>query len=333
MNATHKPRDERNEKDSTGLIRKLPRACTDERLAVEFLEQQRWGDHPACPHCGALDVRQMRDRATGERSKRWLWMCRACRQQFTVRVGTVFEESRIPLRHWCFAFWRACSAKKGVSALEIHRNTQVSYKSALFMMHRIRYAMAPDSPTGPKLTGFVEADETYVGGKPRPRGERGRPRTDGLPRVPSAPSNKVPVMAMVQRDGDVRAEVLTEVTARNVGAVLFANVSPAAHLRTDEGSHYKRIGKEFASHEAVTHSAYEYVRGDASTNAAESFFSRLKRQLYGTHHAVSKRHLHRYVAEVAFKHNTRKLDDGERVRAAIRGADGKRLMYRQPMGN
>lgn len=324
----------RAEKDSTLNLAALPRACTDETAAVEFMERQRWGDSPACPRCGDTDVYQMRDRASGERSKRFLWRCNGCGEQFTVRIGTVFEDSRIPLRHWCFAFWRACSGKKGVSALEIRRVTQVSYKSALFMMHRIRYAMAPDVPTAPRLTGTVEADETWVGGKPRPRSyqEWRRLRAKGYTRVPNAFSNKVPVVAMIERGGDVRAEVVADVTAKTVGDVLLKYVSPDAHLRTDEGGHYKRIGRRFASHEAVKHGLRQYVKGDASVNAAEAFFSRLKRQLFGTHHAVSKRHLHRYVAEVAFKHNTRKLDDGERVRAAIQGADGKRLMYKQPVG-
>jgi len=157
------------EKDSTLNLAALPAACTVELKAVEFMERQRWGNTPACPRCGVLDVYQMQSRS-GERGPRYLWRCRGCGEQFTVRIGTVFEDSRIPLKHWCFAFWRACSGKKGVSALEIRRVTQVSYKSALFMMHRIRYAMTPDTTTPPKLTGTVEADETYVGGKPRPRG-------------------------------------------------------------------------------------------------------------------------------------------------------------------
>lgn len=324
------------EKDVTKNLRALPVACTDELKAVEFMERQRWGDSPACPRCGALDVYQMHTRS-GERGPRYLWRCRACGDQFTVRIGTVFEDSRIPLRHWCFAFWAACSGKKGVSALQIRRQTQVSYKSALFMMHRIRYAMTPDVPTAPKLTGTVEADETYIGGKVRPlsreawKAARERARAEGRRFIPSPKmANKTPVMAMIERGGSVRAMVLPNVTARNVSAALLANVSPDAHLRTDEGSHYTPIGRRFASHKAVKHALHQYVKGDASTNAVESFFSRLKRTLYGTHHAVSRQHLHRYVSEVAFKHNTRKLDDGERVRAAIRGADGKRLMYKAP---
>jgi transposase-like protein len=278
METGHKRGADPAEKDATGVIRELPVACTDERLAVEFLERQRWGDHPACPRCGDLDVYQMRDRKTGERSKRFLWKCNGCGEQYTVRIGTIFEESRIPLRHWCFAFWSACSSKKGISALQVRRQTQISYKSALFMMHRIRHVMAPGAPA-PKLTGTVEADETYVGGKmrPRERKEWGRLKRQGLDM--RRPSNKTPVMAMVERGGNVRAVVLADVTAKNVRQVLLANVSPDANLRTDEGGHYISIGRRFASHEAVKHSLYEFVRGDASTNVVESFFSRLKRQL------------------------------------------------------
>ena len=330
MATRHKRGSDPAEKDATGIIRELPEACTDERKAVEFLERQRWGNNPACPRCGDLDVYQMRDRKTGERSKRFLWKCNGCGEQYTVRIGTIFEESRIPLRHWCFAFWAACSSKKGVSSLQIRRQTQISYKSALFMMHRIRYVMAPDAPA-PKLTGTVEADETYVGGKmrPRERKEWSRLKRQGV-RMKRG-HNKTPVMAMIERGGDVRAVVLPDVTAKNVRQVLLAHVSPDADLRTDEAPLYVGIGRRFASHEAVKHSLFEYVRGDVSTNTVESFFSRLKRQLYGTHHAVSKRHLHRYVAEVAFKHNTRKLDDGQRVLAALRRTEGKRLLYQEPI--
>src|SRR3989475_11676721 len=151
--------------DKSEIVAAIPAACSDERTAVEFMERQRWGDSPACPRCGDTDVYQVTDRQTGERSTRFLWDCRGCRRQFTVRIGTILEDSRVPLRHWCYAFWAACASKKGVSALQIKRQTGLSYKSALFLMHRIRWAMA-EIPTRP-LTGIVEADETYVGGKPR----------------------------------------------------------------------------------------------------------------------------------------------------------------------
>src|SRR5215469_1522808 len=124
------------------VVRDIPRACTDELTAVEFFEKQRWGDTPACIRCGSVAVYKMTDAKTGERNKRYLWRCHDCKQQFTVRIGTVFEESRIPLRHWAYAFWRAATSKKGVAALEIKRHCQISYKSALFLMNRIRFAMA-----------------------------------------------------------------------------------------------------------------------------------------------------------------------------------------------
>src|SRR5260370_28370417 len=151
--------------DKSELVAALPRACSDEREAVEFMEHQRWGDSPACPRCGDMDVYKVIDRKTGARSRRFLWDCRGCRRQFTVRIGTILEDSRVPVRHWCYAFWAACASKKGVSALQIKRQTGLSYKSALFLMNRIRWTMA-ETPEGP-LGGIVEVDETYVRGKPR----------------------------------------------------------------------------------------------------------------------------------------------------------------------
>ena len=147
----------KNGESKSEVIRALPLACQNETAAVEFMESMRWGDEPCCPRCGDVDVYKMIDRKTGERNKRFLWRCKGCNQQFTVRVGTVMEDSRIPLRHWCFAYWRAATSKKGVSALEIRRQTGLSYKSALFLMHRIRFAMAPTDGE-PKLTGTVKVD-------------------------------------------------------------------------------------------------------------------------------------------------------------------------------
>ena len=305
-------------------IKNIPKACSEEGAAVIFLEHQRWGGTPACPHCGSTAVYQMKDR-DGTRNKRYLWRCqeKECGKQFTVRVGTVFEESRIPLRHWCYAFWAACASKKGVSALQIRRMTGISYKSALFMMHRIRFAMADEPGTPEPLTGTVEVDETYVGGKPRvyQNGERVSPV-----------SNKTPVVAMVQRGGEVRAMVMPKVNAKNLKAEMHANIDRSARLMTDEASVYKTVGKDFAGgHETVVHSLGEYARGDATTNTVEGFFSILKRGIYGTFHSVSKKHLHRYVSEFQYKYNTRKLNDGDRTTMAIRKADGKRLIYKEPI--
>jgi transposase-like protein len=176
------------------VVADIPLACSDELAAVEFLEQQRWANTPCCVRCGSVDVYKMTDAKTGERNRRFLWRCRDCKEQYTVRIGTVYEESRIPLRHWCYAFWRACTSKKGVSALEIKRQCQISYKSALFLMNRIRFAMAPDGDD-PKLNGTVECDETYIG----PR----KPRYPGISRKGRGTS-KTPVFCAVERQGHLR---------------------------------------------------------------------------------------------------------------------------------
>ncbi len=317
--------------DKSDIIKAVPMACADEDTAVEFLEDMRWEREPSCPRCGDVDVYMMKDRKTGERSSRYLWRCRGCARQFTVRIGTIMEDSRIPMRHWCFAFWAACSSKKGVSALQIKRQTGLTYKSALFLMHRVRYAMNGAANSGP-LSGDVEHDATYVGGKIRPRTNRGKRRPRGYKRM----DNKTPVIAVVERSGQARAEVTTNVTSANLAKHIRENVDPgAARLHTDEASQYVPIGREFAGgHHTVLHSQNEYARMDgdvlATTNTVEGFFALLKRGVMGTFHHVSKEHLHRYVSEFEFRWNTRHVDDGARIKTAIRGSEGKRLMYRHP---
>ena len=308
----------------SGLLAQIPEACRDELAAVEFTEQQRWGNEPACPRCGDTNVYQMRDREGG-RNKRFLWRCYGCKRQFTVRIGTIFEDSRIPLRIWCHAFWRACSSKKGVSALQIQRETGLSYKSALFLMHRIRWAMAPmpKTPRG-KLTGTVEADETYVGGKPRYRGRTNLPGK----RITGRATLKTPVFAVVERGGEVRAQVIDRVTKDNLMGNLRRFVDRSARVMTDEERSYDYVGLEFmGGHQTVKHGAREYVRGDVHTNTIEGFFSLIKRGMYGTFHSVSKKHLHRYVSEFEYRYNTRWLDDGARTVRAIRQGEGKRLHF------
>jgi transposase-like protein len=300
------------------IIEQIPAACSDELAAVEFFEGQRWGNTPCCVKCGSIDVYAMKDAKTGERSKRFLWRCRDCKEQYTVRIGTVYEESRLPMRHWAYAFWRACTSKKGVSALEIQRHCQISYKSALFLMNRIRFAMAPDLPTAPPLTGIVEVDETYVGGKPRYKGNNKR----GLG------TSKTPVFAAVERGGQIRRRVVTNVTGETLKAAIRDVVDPRAMIMSDEHGAYVGIGKEFAGHSTVAHGAKEYARGEVNTNTVESSFALVKRGIYGTYHNVSKKYLHRYLWQFDFVWNTRKLNDGERTIAAIRSAEGKRMRYK-----
>lgn len=304
-------------------LKEIPMACADETAAVEFLEKQRWGDTPACPHCGGMHVYQMKGR-DGERNKRYLWKCKDCSKQYTVRIGTVFEESRIALRHWCYAFWSACASKKGVSALQISRMTGVSYKSALFMMHRIRFAMTDDHSKPVPMKGIVEVDETYVGGKPRYKGRHNLKKC-------GRGTDKTPVVAMVQRGGDVRAQVLPKVNGKNLKAVIRENVDTSAHIMTDESRMYNGLDEKYASHDTTNHSAKEYVRGNVHSNTVEGFFSILKRGVIGTYHSISKEHLHRYVGEFEYKYNTRKMTDGERLVLALQKADGKRLLYSEPV--
>jgi hypothetical protein len=221
------------------------------------------------------------------------------------------------MRHWAYAFWRACTSKKGVSALEIQRNCQISYKSALFLMNRIRFAMAPDLDTAAPLTGIVEVDETYVGGKPRIKGISKRGRG----------TKKTPVFAAVERGGNIRRRVVADVTGKTLKDAIRQVVDPRARIMSDENSAYNGIAKEFGGHETVCHSAKEYARGDVNTNTAESSFAIVKRGLIGIYHNVSKEYLHRYLWQFDFVWNSRKLNDGERTVLAIKSAEGKRLTY------
>lgn len=323
--------------NKTKTVHRIPAACADEAKAVEFLESMRWGDTPACPRCGDTNVYQMKDRETGERNARFLWRCKGCKKQFTVRVGTVMEDSAIPLRHWVFAFWAASASKKGVSSLQIQRQTGLSYKSALFLMHRIRWAM--QNRDGSLLSGDVEVDETYVGGKPRSGRNKADPAYTAMTgrktkrgRARDFKMRKTPVVAMVERDGDARCFVPTDVTGDNLRRVLWKQIDRAARLHTDEAPLYDTVGKYFdGGHYTVNHSEKDYVHHvgsvEATTNTVEAFFAILKRGVIGTFHNVSRKHLHHYVSEFEFRWNSRKMDDGARLQWAIRSGEGKRPMY------
>lgn len=303
-------------------VESLPLACADEDAAVNFVEELRWANGSCCPRCGSVDVYKVMDRKTESRNQDYRWRCRDCGKFYTVRTGTVMEDSRIPMRHWCWAFWQLCSSKKGMSAKQIQRQTGLSYKSALFLLHRVRFAMT--DMVGVTLTGTVEADETYVGGKPR--------RGDGKIHKRGRGTDKTPVMGMVERGGRVHTRVAPDVTAKTLKGAIREMVDKSARIMTDENNAYNGIGADFAGgHATVCHSAGQYVNGEACTNTAESVFSLLKRGMYGVYHNVSKRHLHRYLAEFDFRWNHRTVEDGERTVAAIKGSEGKRLMYREPL--
>jgi transposase-like protein len=304
-------------------VAEIPLACSNELAAVEFFEFRRWGNTPCCVRCGSLDVRKMVDSKTGARNKRFLWRCHDCKKQYTVRIGAVYEESRLPMRHWAYAFWRAVTSKKGVAALEIMRHCQISYKSALFLMNRIRFAMAPDLENESKLSGIVECDETYIGGKPRPGDNKERKRGRG--------TAKTPVFAAVERQGRIRRQVVTDVTGETLKSAIREMVDGSARVITDDYSAYDGLAARFeGGHDTICHSTKEYVRGDIHTNTAESSFALVKRGIHGIYHNVSREYLHRYLWQFDFVWNNRFLNDGERTEAAIRAAEGKRLRYRAP---
>jgi len=286
-----------------------------EEQARMMLEGIRWPNGPVCHECGSLNVVAI----NGKTARPGLKRCRDCRKQFTVTVGTIFESSHIPLRNWVYAFGRMCASKKGISALQLQRELDITYKTAWFMCHRIRYAMQDTTIVGTKLTGTVEVDETYVGGKPRYKGQSKRGRG----------TKKTPVLALIERKGNARTHVVCDVTSNTLKGSIRKHIDSSARIMTDDNSSYNGIGVEFdGGHEAVKHSAKEYARKDgANINTAESYFAIMKRGIYGTFHHVSTRHLPRYCDEFDFRWNHRKIDDGERTVAALAMTEGKRLTY------
>jgi transposase-like protein len=295
---------------------------TNEEAARRHFESVVWPDGPVCPHCGVIDNAT---ELKGESTRPGVYKCKDCRKPFTATIGTLYERSHIPLNKWLLATHLMCASKKGMSAHQLWRMLGFgSYKTAWFMCHRIREGMRESKLPG-TMGGegkFVEADETYVGGKAKNRAFKEPPPKEG-------------VMALVERGGNVRSFHLrtASVTADTVKPIIAEVLSTDSHFRTDESGIYWKIGEGFASHRTVNHSANEYVRGDAHTNTVEGYFSILKRGIYGVYHHVSQEHLKRYLGEFDFRYNHRialGFDDKTRATLAIRGIAGKRLMYRQP---
>lgn len=286
-------------------------------------ERIRWPNGPICPHCGS-------DKATklqGKVHRAGLYKCQSCAQQYTATVNTILEDSHLPIRTWLMAFAILCSAKKGVSALQLQRQLGLgSYKTAWHLCHRIRHAMSKEPLAGllGEGGGIVEADECYVGGKPR---KGAAPSKGGR-----STQRKTPVVALVQRDGHARSFVAKDAKAKTLRQIVGENVDRSATLMTDEWRPYIGVGKEFARHERVSHGTGEYARRDGShVNTAESYFALLQRGIIGSFHHVSPHHLGRYCDEFSFRWNHRQIGDSERTFEAIRGAEGRRLLYKQPI--
>jgi transposase-like protein len=298
--------------------------------AYLLLERLRWESGVVCPHCGSIAEHYFlkpangtsRATRTGSRSHRRVWKCKDCRKQFSVLTGTIFHGTKIPVRTWVFVVFEMCASKNGVAAREIERKYDVTAKSAWYMVHRIREAMRRD-PLAGLLSGTIVADETWYGGKPSNR--HGHKPYQGR----QGKTDKQPIVSLIHKEsGEVRSVAVRNVTGETLAPILSGNVDVAnSVLHTDSANAYPPIGRQFAAHETVDHTSGEYVRGDVSTNAAEGFFSQLKRSIDGTHHAVSTEHLHRYLAEFDFRYSTRKLNDSERMRLALSQVMGRRLAY------
>jgi transposase-like protein len=292
--------------------------------ARTYLESLRWPNGPVCPHCKSDDVTRMQ----GKAHRPGAIQCNACREQFTVTLGTVMESSKIALHKWVLAFHLLCSSKKGFSACQLQRELGLgSYRTAWFMLHRVRHAFS--ELAGGKLSGTIECDETYVGGKPRFKGKRGvNPSGRG--------TKKAPVFVLVQRDGSARAKPVPLVDAATLQIEIIKQVEAGSIVLTDEFQSYRGLGRFIGSqHETVHHGSKQYARQSESgmsihVNTAESFFSLVKRGHYGVYHKMSVKHLAKYCDEFSFRWSRRRQNDSARTEAAIQAAEGKRLMYETP---
>jgi transposase-like protein len=304
----------------------------DEDAARAHIEKIRWPNGPECPHCGAVnEASKVNPKPRSKRPvRKGVWWCRSCKKQFTVTVGSIFEDSHLPLHKWLLAIHLMLSSKKGVSAHQLMRNLEIgSYRSAWFMSHRIRWALTQE-PVRELFGGTVEMDETYIGGKLRigPQadkpGERPRDRLSNV-------ANKAAVVSVLQRGGSVRSFHVERVTAKNLKPIIQEMVTEDAHLMTDTSGVAKSVaGKR--KHSQINHTEKEYVRrenGDLiTTNTVEGYFAILKRGNYGIYHHWSRKYMGLYLREFDWRYNVRKLPDMERTIIALRMTGGKRLLLK-----
>lgn len=300
----------------------------NEAEAFKHVEAVLWPEGPVCHHCGSVTkpyklegVRSKPSKKNPEGIERHgLYKCRDCNGQFTVRLGAIFEESHIELFKWLQALHLMCGSKKGISAHQLHRTLEITYKSAWFLCHRIRHAMQvmPTTPLGGNGKA-VEADETFIG------------RLAGVPKGKAGWGHKNVVLTLVERGGVARSFHIESVRRHDIESVVRANVAKDTKFNTDEANHYRKAGEDFDSHESVNHGREEYVRGDAHTNTVEGFYSIFKCGMKGVYQHCSEKHLHRYLAEFDFRYSNRMalgVNDLARSARALKGFTNNRLMYK-----
>jgi transposase-like protein len=292
----------------------------DEADAYKFVEARVWPDGPVCPRCGSLDrISLMRGKST----RTGVYKCYSCRKPFTVKIGTIFEDSHIPLNLWLQAMYLLCASKKGISANQLHRTLGVTLKSAWYLAHRIREAMRTGGlePLG-GAGKIVEADETFIGRRKNVKMKRG------------GYGHKFRILSLVERGGNIRSVRLNKVSQREIEGFIAINVAKESRLMTDTAVHYKKRGYPVASHEMVDHSKGEYGRGEVHVNTLEGFFALFKRGMKGVYQHCREKHVHRYLAEFDFRYNNRVglgVNDDARAEKVLQGVVGKRLLYRDSL--
>lgn len=288
----------------------------DEEKAYEYVEARLWPNGPVCSHCGGVErVGKLK----GKTTRAGLWKCYQCRKPFTVKIGTIFEDSKVPMHKWLQAIYLVAGSKKGISSNQLHRVLGVTLKTAWFMSHRIREAMRDDSdfPLG-GLGSTVEVDETFIGREPNSE-------------VRASYHHKMKVVSLVERgSGRAKSYVVDKVAAEEIEPIVARNVRRESRIMTDESPVYRFLPLRFYAHERVNHRSGEYVRGRVHTNTIEGYFSIFKRGMRGIYQHCSKKHLHRYLAEFDFRYTNRSatgIEDTERADNILKGVIGKRLTY------
>ena len=303
-------------RDGLSLI-DLFRIFPDDATAQEWLEEQRWGGEPWCPHCGSLNVRH-----NNHKSMPWRCAERECRKRFSVRIKTPLQGSPLSYRTWVIAIYLLTTSLKGQSSMKLHRDLKVTQKTAWFLAHRIRKTFDDNTPSGGGFSGPVEVDETYMGGKRKNMSNAKRRELKDTGR--GAVGKTAVVGAKDRASNEVRAQVIEHADGATLRGFVGGHASPDAFVYSDDASAYKGLPNQ---HETVKHSASEYVRGDVHTNGMESFWSMMKRAEKGIYHKMSPKHLSRYVAEFAGRHNMRDADTLSQMGLIVRGLEGKRLTY------